>query len=313
MTRPRCPLMLVCALAAMTLGCQTGGGDGAPPTAEEAHRFIEAAEKRLEALGKKASRAAWVQNNFITVDTQKIAADAQSDFAAAVTELAPGARRFEGLPAPVRRRPQAQAVEAAALGAGAGQSMPSATNYRACRPRSKATTEKASTAAAPKANSNASTSTRHRTSSRRAAIRTSSSMYGRAGIGWARPCAIGTAASSSCPTRVRASSGFADTGVLWRSNYDMPPDAFAAEVDRLWTQVQPLYASLHTYVRSKLAEKYGAGVLPGERHAAGASPGQHVGAGLEQHLSAGGPAGVGGGLRPDSGSSSSERSTSAGW
>ena len=56
--------------------------------------------------------------------------------------------------------------------------------------------------------------------------------------------------------------GFADTGVLWRSNYDMPPDAFSAEVDRLWAQVQPLYASLHTYVRSKLAEKYGAGALP---------------------------------------------------
>ena len=52
--------------------------------------------------------------------------------------------------------------------------------------------------------------------------------------------------------------GFADTGVLWRSNYDMPPDAFAAEVDRLWTQVRPLYVSLHTYVRSKLAAKYGA-------------------------------------------------------
>jgi peptidyl-dipeptidase A len=57
--------------------------------------------------------------------------------------------------------------------------------------------------------------------------------------------------------------GFADAGVLWRSNYDMPPDAFAAEVDRLWTQVRPLYVSLHTFVRSKLGEKYGAGVLPG--------------------------------------------------
>ncbi len=56
--------------------------------------------------------------------------------------------------------------------------------------------------------------------------------------------------------------GFDDTGVLWRSNYDMPPDDFAAEVDRLWAQVQPLYLSLHTYVRSKLAAKYGAGVLP---------------------------------------------------
>ena len=56
--------------------------------------------------------------------------------------------------------------------------------------------------------------------------------------------------------------GFANTGILWRSFYDMPPDAFAAEVDRLWRQVQPLYLSLHAYVRSKLAQKYGADVLP---------------------------------------------------
>ena len=31
--------------------------------------------------------------------------------------------------------------------------------------------------------------------------------------------------------------GFADTGALWRSNYDMPPDEFSAEVERLWQQV----------------------------------------------------------------------------
>ncbi len=51
--------------------------------------------------------------------------------------------------------------------------------------------------------------------------------------------------------------GYADVGVLWRSGYDMPPDAFAAETDRLWEQVKPLYQSLHCYVRGKLNEKYG--------------------------------------------------------
>lgn len=51
--------------------------------------------------------------------------------------------------------------------------------------------------------------------------------------------------------------GFADTGAMWRSKYDMPPDAFAEELDRLWGQVRPLYLSLHAYVRSKLREKYG--------------------------------------------------------
>ena len=92
--------MLVPALAGvLVLGCQSGG-DGGPPTAEEAHRFVEAAESRLKTLGNNASRAGWVQSNFITVDTQQIAADAQSELAAAVSELARGARRFEQLQLP---------------------------------------------------------------------------------------------------------------------------------------------------------------------------------------------------------------------
>jgi peptidyl-dipeptidase A len=51
--------------------------------------------------------------------------------------------------------------------------------------------------------------------------------------------------------------GFADAGHMWRSGYDMDPDAFKAETDRLWGQVQPLYEQLHCYTRGKLQEKYG--------------------------------------------------------
>jgi peptidyl-dipeptidase A len=51
--------------------------------------------------------------------------------------------------------------------------------------------------------------------------------------------------------------GFPDNGAMWRSKYDMPPDAFAKEVDRLWEQMKPLYLSLHTYVRARLRAKYG--------------------------------------------------------
>ena len=54
--------------------------------------------------------------------------------------------------------------------------------------------------------------------------------------------------------------GFKDTGAMWRNKYDMPPDDFAKELDRLWEQLRPLYLSLHTYVRSKLHDKYGAAV-----------------------------------------------------
>lgn len=56
--------------------------------------------------------------------------------------------------------------------------------------------------------------------------------------------------------------GFADLGAMWRSNYDMDPDQFAAETERMWQEVKPLYMALHTYVRSKLNEKYGDDVQP---------------------------------------------------
>lgn len=56
--------------------------------------------------------------------------------------------------------------------------------------------------------------------------------------------------------------GFADTGALWRSNYDMDPDAFAALTEKIWGEVQPLYRQLHCYVRTKLNEKYGDAVQP---------------------------------------------------
>ncbi|MEJ7745488.1 MAG: M2 family metallopeptidase [Luteimonas sp.] len=62
--------------------------------------------------------------------------------------------------------------------------------------------------------------------------------------------------------------GFADTGEMWRSGYDMTPAEIAAETDRLWGQVKPLYEQLHCYTRTRLQAKYGAdkgavnGMLP---------------------------------------------------
>ncbi|QYJ91761.1 M2 family metallopeptidase [Shewanella halotolerans] len=58
--------------------------------------------------------------------------------------------------------------------------------------------------------------------------------------------------------------GYANLSELWRSQYDMQPDAFSAELDRLWGQVEPLYESLHCYVRGELNEKYGDEVAPNQ-------------------------------------------------
>jgi len=51
--------------------------------------------------------------------------------------------------------------------------------------------------------------------------------------------------------------GYADTGAMWRSQYDMTPEQFSAMYDRLWSEVKPLYDQLHCYTRTKLNQKYG--------------------------------------------------------
>src|SRR5579859_5088433 len=70
------------------------------PTVEEAVQFINDAEKKLDKLGIKAQRASWVQENFITDDTEAMAADTQNDVSEAVTKLAKSARRFDGMKLP---------------------------------------------------------------------------------------------------------------------------------------------------------------------------------------------------------------------
>jgi peptidyl-dipeptidase A len=54
---------------------------------------------------------------------------------------------------------------------------------------------------------------------------------------------------------------YADVGGLWRSTYDMPPDAFATDMERVWLQVKPLYDALYTYTRAQLVKKYGPDVV----------------------------------------------------
>ena len=59
-----------------------------------------------------------------------------------------------------------------------------------------------------------------------------------------------------------AELGFSDLGTMWRSAYDMPPEDFPAELDRLWGEVKPLYEALHCHVRAKLGEQYGTDLVP---------------------------------------------------
>ena len=56
--------------------------------------------------------------------------------------------------------------------------------------------------------------------------------------------------------------GYKDLGVMWRSGYDMTPEAFDADTERLWRQVKPLYDALHCYARARLTRHYGTARVP---------------------------------------------------
>ena len=56
--------------------------------------------------------------------------------------------------------------------------------------------------------------------------------------------------------------GYADTGNMWRSQYDMSAEEFSAMYERLLGELNPLYTQLHCYTRTKLNQKYGSAVQP---------------------------------------------------
>ena len=79
--------------------------------------------------------------------------------------------------------------------------------------------------------------------------------------------------------------GFKDLRRYVARGYDMTPDEFSADMEWLWKQVQPLYFSLHAFVRAKLVEKYGPNVVPPDGPHSRSPARQSLGTGVGQHLS----------------------------
>src|SRR5437016_4367500 len=65
------------------------------PTAAEATKFVNDAEKKLSDLADKQQRADWVNETYITDDTDKIITEANNDVSAATTTLALEAKRYD--------------------------------------------------------------------------------------------------------------------------------------------------------------------------------------------------------------------------
>jgi peptidyl-dipeptidase A len=232
--------------------------ENAAPTVAEAQEFMNKVEAKLANLSVKVNRASWVQENFITDDTEAMAADAIDENTAVTTELVEQAKRFDGLAlSPELARKfmllklslTAPAPKDAALRremTDIGVSLDG--DYgkgKYCRKNG----ECLDITAIEKLMS----------SSR------DPEELKEVWAGWhaiAPPMRQRYSRFAALSNQGAREIGFKDTGALWRSNYDMTPEEFSADLERLWNQVKPLYLSLHTFVRWKLAEKYGPSVVP---------------------------------------------------
>ena len=250
--------------AVFVLGSFTGptlaaGAPAAAPTVEEAKEFLDEAEAKLLELWVQRDRAQWVQSTFITDDTEILAAEANERAINAAMRYAKAATRFAGLalpaelqrkmdllkvalvlPAPSDPKKSAELTQIAAELEGTyGKGKYCPADGRPCMDLD-ALSDVLATSRDPKA-------------------------LAEAWIGWhaiAKPMRPQYQRFVELANEGARELGFADLGALWRAKYDMAPDAFAAELDRLWGQVKPLYDSLHCYVRAKLTEKYGAALVP---------------------------------------------------
>jgi len=73
---------------------------GPAPTVAEAEKFMADAEARLTDLAVKYSTADWVNQNFITDDTEKLSSYFNAELIGATTQLAEQANRFDQLKLP---------------------------------------------------------------------------------------------------------------------------------------------------------------------------------------------------------------------
>ncbi len=256
---------ILCLGMSANAGSQTRAPGTSPPppsapTREDAKRFIDAAEVRLLDLQIKASRASWVQQTYITDDTDQLAADASQAADAAITELAGEATRFNGMSLP-------EDITRKLLLLRLSSDFPAPRNPPEQKELAEVGTSLVSDYGKGKWCPDAAIGKCLDLTAMERILATSRdpAELKRVWMGWH---------SVGAPMRKRFTRfvelgnkgsremGFTDAGALWRSKYDMPPDAFAKEVDRLWTQVRPLYQALHAYVRAQLAKKYGLDVVP---------------------------------------------------
>ncbi|MFS2215251.1 M2 family metallopeptidase [Telluria sp. Tellsp104] len=233
------------------------------PTVAEAERFVAESEKKLDQLGLDAGRAEWVAENFITLDTETLTAQANEQYLTVSGDIALKARRYNGLKVPEASARKLMLMQQSLMLENAddrGAYARLAASMTGAYGKAKYCPAAAAGAAKPDCMPLGELEKVLATSHDPARLK-------EVWLGWH---AQSPAYKQDYAKYVELSNkgaramGYADTGALWRSRYDMAPDAFSAEMERLWQQVKPLYDSLHTYTRYKLRQAYGPDVVPAD-------------------------------------------------
>ena len=229
------------------------------PTAGEAKAFVDKVGPELRTLGIKSSTAQWIQSTYITDDTDRAAAQASEASLAAQTAAVKEAARFKDVPG---LDPQTARMLETLRVRGAGPSDPAH--------RLELTTlgTKLSGIYGKGKWCGADGKKECQDLEQLGVLMAKSRNYDElldAWLGWhtvSKPMRPLYARRVELLNEGAQGIGYPDEGARWRSGYDMPPEAFAKEADRLWEQVKPLYDDLHCYVRARLQKTYGTEKIP---------------------------------------------------
>ncbi|MCF6456161.1 M2 family metallopeptidase [Pseudoalteromonas sp. MMG024] len=259
------PALLVASAVAIT-GCnatskQQETQSAQQVTVKDAKAFLANTETELMALYNEVSRAEWIYANFITHDTSGLSAAANEKMTAAVVRLANEASKFDKLDLDEDSRRKLDKLKLALT-------LPAPQDPAKTAELSKIVAELGGLYGKGKycQEDGKCLSLGDMT----ATMATSRDYDELLDIwtGWrevAKPMRPLYEQQVELTNQGANELGYADTGAMWRSKYDMPADDFAKELDRIWGQVKPLYNSLHCHVRSKLGEKYGEDKVPQDK------------------------------------------------
>ncbi len=257
---PATSVQVVSPGAAACPACPEAGGSGGdaakrPPTVDEARTFFDQVDKDLRRLWTARDRAAWVNQNFITDDTEMLSAAAEEATSAYVGQAVVAARRFKDLNLPVDLARQMVLLRTS-------QTVPAPSDASERRELAEIQSWMTSTYGKGKycpKRLNGNCLTLDELDKTLAKSRNYDELL-EAWTGWhsiAPPMKDKFARYVELGNKGAREVGFADMGDLWRSGYDMPAADFEADIERLWQETKPFYDELHCYVRAKLREKYG--------------------------------------------------------